>query len=246
MNVVMTNSRHIDKEIPEHGVVEKSITIPVRTKGNTSGILSLPGMEKKHAAIIVAHGAGNDMNTPLITSYCRGLASSGYPVLRFNFLYAELGRKSPDKQKVLVETWESAYQSAREELGGTVDTWIAAGKSMGGRVASQMVADYQLPVHGLVFLGYPLHPAGDHENLRDEHLYRITQPMLFFAGTRDPLCAMGKLNGVLSHLQASRELFIIDGGDHSFHVLKSTGMTEQEIHGQIIRVTNEWLSRILA
>jgi len=241
MNVVMKKER-TEKGMNLLEVREKRITIGVGTRGITSGVLVSPMEEHKRVAVIVAHGAGNDMNSPLIASFCKGLASSGFLVLRFNFLYTERGRKAPDKQEILVQTWESAFRFARDELGSTVDTWIAAGKSMGGRVASQMVADNLLPVHGLIFLGYPLHPAGDHEKLRDTHLYRITRSMLFFTGTRDPLCNMEKLNGVLSHLQAPRELFVIDGGDHSFHVPKSTGLTEQEIYDQIIRVTNEWIS----
>lgn len=220
---------------------EKQVSIQVRTKGTTSGVLVMPRKKQHRIAIIVAHGAGNDMNTPLITSFSRGLANFGFPVLRFNFLYAENGRKNPDTQEILEQTWASAFQFTREELGGAVDIWVGAGKSMGGRVASQMVADDRLSVHGLIFLGYPLHPAGDQEKLRDTHLYRITKSMLFFAGTRDQLCNTEKLYGVFHHLRAPHELFIIDGGDHSFHVPKLSGLTEEDIYGQITRVANEWL-----
>jgi hypothetical protein len=242
MNIGMTTSQDNNKEIFVQGVVEKSISIPVRKRGNTSGVITVPGKDKKHTATIVAHGAGNDMNTPLITSFCRGLAISGYPALRFNFLYTEHGRKAPDKQEVLEETWVSAYRLAREELGGKVDTWIAAGKSMGGRIASQMVANNLLPVHGLVFLGYPLHGPGKSGKLRDAHLYLITIPMLFFAGTRDQLCNMEKLDVVLKSLKAPWDLFTLEKGDHSLHVPKSTGMTEKEIFSQIVERTVKWLS----
>lgn len=205
-----------------------------------------PKGKEQRIAIIVAHGAGNDMNAPLITSFSRGLAAFGFPVLRFNFLYAEYGRKRPDTQEILEQTWASAFQFAKEELGDAVDIWIGAGKSMGGRVASQMVADDLLAVHGLIFLGYPLHPAGDMEKLRDTHLYRIMKPMLFFAGTRDQLCNMEKLYGVLHHLRAPHELYVIDGGDHSFHVLRPSGLTEQEIYGKISSVASEWLLKTFA
>ena len=112
---------------------------------------------------------------------------------------------------------------------------------MGGRVASQMAADGLLPVDRLIFLGYPLHPAGDKEKLRDSHLYRIQAPMLFFAGTRDPLCALEKLKDVLHQLKASWQLFVIEGGDHSFHVPKSFHKTEEEIFSQIAQKSLEWL-----
>jgi hypothetical protein len=241
---IVINSERAEEGINLLKVTEKNISIQVEAKkGITTGVLVSPIGRQKRVAIVIAHGAGNDMNTPLITSFSRGLAAFGFPVLRFNFLYAEHGRKTPDKQEILEQTWQSVMQFAREELGGVVDVWIAAGKSMGGRVASQLVADNILPIHGVIFLGYPLHPAGDQEKLRDKHLYRIKESMLFFAGTRDPLCNMGKLNKVLSHLQASHELIVIDGGDHSFHVPKSSGLTEQAIHSQIIKAANEWLLR---
>jgi len=227
-------------------VRERDMLIPVGTRGVTSGVLTFPVGGQKRIAVIVAHGAGNDMNTQLITSFCRGLAASGFPALRFNFLYTEHGRKFPDRQEVLVETWEAVYLFARKELGTAIDLWFAAGKSMGGRVASQMVADNLLPVHGLIFLGYPLHPADNQEKLRDTHLYHIRIPMLFFAGTRDPLCNMVKLKGVLDNLRAPWELSVIDGGDHSFHLPKSAGLTEEDIFSRITKMSLEWLSRPIA
>ena len=142
----------------------------------------------KRTGVIVAHGAGNDMETPLLVAFSEGLAAAGYPTLRFNFLYKENGRKTPDRYGTLAETWRQAAVFFRERLSRQIDSWVAAGKSMGGRVASQMVADGLLAAGRLVFLGYPLHPSGNKESLRDAHLYRISVPMLFFAGTRDPLC----------------------------------------------------------
>ena len=119
------------------------------------------------------------MNTPLIASFADSLATAGYPVLRFNFLYKERGKKAPDNWDTLTKAWAAAFSYAKEMLDNNVDVWVAAGKSMGGRVASQMVADGLLPVDRLIFLGYPLHPAGDKEKLRDSHLYRIQSPCSF-------------------------------------------------------------------
>jgi uncharacterized protein len=220
---------------------ENKITIPISDNDYTSGILALPGKGRKRTAVIIAHGAGNDMNTPLIVSFADSLATAGYPVLRFNFLYKELGKKAPDNWDTLTRTWAAAFSYAKEMLGGKIDVWVAAGKSMGGRVASQMVADGLLPVDRLIFLGYPLHPAGDKEKLRDSHLYRLQVPMLFFAGTRDSLCDMGKLEAVLRKLKAPWQLFVVEGGDHSFHVPKALHKTEQEIVAQIAEKSLEWL-----
>ena len=94
----------------------------------------------------------------------------------------------------------------------------------------------------LIFLGYPLHPAGDKEKLRDSHLYRIQSPMLFFAGTRDSLCDMEKLRGVLQKLKAPWQLFVMRGGDHSFHVPKALHKTDQEIFTQIAQESLDWLT----
>jgi hypothetical protein len=116
---------------------------------------------------------------------------------------------------------------------------------MGGRVASQMAADGMLPVEALVFLGYPLHPPGKKDQLRDAHLYRIAAPMLFFAGTRDALCDIDLLKNVLSRLSAPWELETIAGGDHSFDLPKSSGVAAEDVYEKIMKKTDRWLSRAL-
>ena len=118
---------------------------------------------------------------------------------------------------------------------------MAAGKSLGGRIASQMAAEGDLPVERLIFLGYPLHPPGKKDKVRDAHLYRITIPMLFFAGTRDSLCDMQLLREVLARVAAPWELEVIEGGDHSFQVPKSYAIKPTEIHERILCRTVEWL-----
>jgi uncharacterized protein len=223
-------------------VISETVTIHTGDGESTTGVLSRPKESaQKTTGIILAHGAGNNMHTPLLASFSEGLAGAGYPVLRFNFLYAERGRKAPDKPDVLEKTWLAAFEFFKDALGADMMSYIAAGKSMGGRIASQMVAQGSLPVDRLIFLGYPLHPAGDKEKLRDAHLYRINVPMLFFAGTRDPLCDMNLLQGVLHRLQAPWDLYTIEGGDHSFHVPKSTGFTESAVYERIVTKTLGWL-----
>jgi len=219
---------------------ETSVTIPVNEFRTTSGTLTEPRGKGKDTALIVAHGAGNDMSTPLIEAFARGMARAGYPALRFNFLYANEGKRSPDSPALLMKTWGAAYEYARSRL--KANSWVAAGKSMGGRIASQMSAEGLLPVDRLIFLGYPLHPANDAEHLRDSHLYKIKVPMLFFAGTRDPLCNMPKLLDVLDRIDAPHKLHTIEGGDHSFHVPKSLHKTDDEIYSEIIAESVKWLS----
>jgi uncharacterized protein len=140
-----------------------------------------------------------------------------------------------------VKTWSAAYSYAREKLGDNISVWVGAGKSMGGRTASQRAADGLLPVDRLIFLGYPLHPAGNIEKLRDSHLYHIQIPMLFFAGTRDSLSDLAKLRDVLRRVKAPNQLVIVEGGDHSFRVPKALHKTEEEIFKQIAQNSLEWL-----
>jgi hypothetical protein len=112
---------------------------------------------------------------------------------------------------------------------------------MGGRVASQMVAERQLSVNRLIFLGYPLHAPGKKDRLRDAHLYRIQMPMLFFAGTRDTLCDLDLLKTVLDRLTAPWDLEVIEGGDHSFRVPNNHPISQDDTHAQILRAATSWL-----
>ena len=215
------------------------VSIPVGAKGTTSGLLAIPGRYKEGEAVVVAHGAGSDMEAPLIASFAGGLAEAGYLTLRFNFLYRERGLQAPDDEKILSETWQAAYRFITEEMGLPVNALIAAGKSLGGRIASRMVSAGLLPADRLIFLGYPLHPPGDREKLRDVHLYAIRIPMLFFAGTRDPLCDTDLLKTVLSRIRAPWKLCTIEGGDHSFHL--HGGSSDPSVHDIIVRETIIWL-----
>jgi hypothetical protein len=182
------------------------------------------------------------MGHPLLVQLSRKLAEEDYVTLRFNFPYREAGRKAPDSQKTLVRTWQSAFHFLKDHPVYGTETIIGGGKSMGGRVASQMVADGILPVSRLIFFGYPLHPPGRKERLRDGHLYRIKIPMLFFAGTRDPLCDLSQLRVVLGRLETRWSLEPIEGGDHSFRLPKSAKRTQQEVFNQVVNKTVAWLS----
>jgi predicted alpha/beta-hydrolase family hydrolase len=221
---------------------ERSI-IPIAAGEQVSSVIAIPDdyAAGQGIGVILAHGAANDMEHPLLASVAQGLAEAGCLVLRFNFLYRERGRRSPDRQEILVRTWQSVYGFLRDHPRYRPGTVVASGKSLGGRVASQMVAEGLLPVQGLVFLGYPLHPPGKKEKLRDSHLYRINIPMLFLAGTRDSLCDLELLRSVLRRLIAPWQLETIEGGDHSFRVRKSAGTTEKEIHQRITETTSRWL-----
>ncbi|HEX9892162.1 MAG TPA: alpha/beta family hydrolase [Actinomycetota bacterium] len=164
--------------------------------------------------LVLAHGAGGDMDGPFLVSAAETLASRGIGCLRFNFVYREMGKKAPDRAALLSEAWRAAYAKAAE-LGGPV--W-AGGKSMGGRYASMLAADGDIDPPGLVFFGYPLHPPGKPERIRDEHLYGLRIPMLFIQGTGDPFAKPDLLAPVLERLGKRATLHEVEGGDHSFRV----------------------------
>jgi predicted alpha/beta-hydrolase family hydrolase len=222
----------------------KRVIIPLGEEESVSGVLSVPAGFKKGEGrgIIVAHGAGNDMTHPLLVFFAEGVARAGHLTLRFNFPYKEKGKKAPDPPKKLDQTWLSVFEYFQKESGLPQAKILSAGKSMGGRIASQLVAREKLPAGGLIFLGYPLHPPGKKDKLRDTHLYIIKIPMLFFAGTRDSLCDLELLKNVLKRLKASWELEIIDGGDHSFKLPRSYKIAEQSIYERMLDKTVRWLN----
>jgi hypothetical protein len=221
----------------------EQIYIPISEREQISAIVTVPQNHRagEGEGVILAHGAGNDMNHPLLGAMSLGLVEAGYLTLRFNFLYREKGRKRPDGQDVLMTTWQCAYQFLRDHQVYRPKRILVAGKSMGGRVASQMVAEGLLPVARLIFLGYPLHPPGKKDNLRDSHFSRISIPMLFFAGTRDSLCDVAVLESVLKRLSAHWRLEVIKGGDHSFRLPKSADQTQDQVYQEILEKTLEWL-----
>jgi predicted alpha/beta-hydrolase family hydrolase len=219
------------------------VFIPIGKGEKVSGVVSIPDefQPSKTVAVILAHGSGNDMNNPLIVAAADGLCQEGFLTLRFNFLYKEKGRKSPDSQKKLVSTWRCVFEYLNNHPEFSTLKIVAAGKSMGGRVAAQMAAASELPAQGLVFLGYPLHPPGKKDQLKDAHLYDIGVPMLFFAGTRDSLCDLTQLQDVLKRLKVSWHLEIIDGGDHSFNQVKSANISREQIYKHITEEIVHWL-----
>ena len=168
-------------------------------------------------ALVLAHGAGSDMDHPFLSFVHEALARRGMLTVKFNFPYIEAGRKVPDHMRRLARTWRAVTQRVRADA--QPGTLFLGGKSMGGRIATNVVADGE-PASGLVLLGYPLHPAGRLDSLRSDHLSRIHCPMLFLQGSRDRLCDLPALRAVLAQLTARVTLHLIDDADHSFKVPK--------------------------
>lgn len=208
--------------------------------GRVSAVLAGPS---GGTAVVLGHGAGNDMENPLLARFHAGLADAGFAAVRFNFPYKESGGRAPDSKRVLEICFRAVVAQVRADETLRPRRVVLGGKSMGGRIASQIVAAGEA-ADGLLFLGYPLHPAGRTEKLRVEHLAKIACPMLFVQGTRDALCRLDLLRPALKKLAAPVEVHLIESGDHSFKVLKSTGRDAADVEGEILAVTVRWLSSL--
>ncbi len=215
---------------------QQALTIAVPGHAAVSAVVHVPRPFEAGVTpgLLLAHGAGGDMDAPLLLAVAESLALSGILVLRFNFPYADAGRRAPDRAPVLLETLRAAADCLR---GGTLRTpgrLYLGGQSMGGRLASHLAA-LGYPCEGLVFLGYPLHPSGKPERAeeRAEHLARITAPMFFIQGSRDALCDLALLRPVLERLGGRARLHVIEEGDHSFEVPKRLNRRREEVWDEV-------------
>ncbi|WP_341394288.1 alpha/beta hydrolase family protein [Arthrobacter sp. G119Y2] len=187
------------------------------------------------AAVVVAHGAGAGMDHPFLTGFTDALNDDGVATLRFNFPYREAGKKFPDRPPAAIEAWRAAMTAAAARTPG-LPLW-ACGKSFGGRMASMAAAE-GMTTAGLIFLGYPLHPPGKPEKLRDEHLYGLTLPMLFLQGTRDPFALPGEPEPVAERIGPNARIHWVDGGNHSFEVRgnkRDPEVVGAELAGPVVR-----------
>ena len=181
------------------------------------------------------------MDSPLLIYMQRYLAEKAIAAVRFNFLYTEKGKRAPDRRPLLDACWRSVADWTRGEL--EPKSLLLSGKSMGGRIASHIVSE-GYTCEGLFFLGYPLHPPGKTEQLRKEHLPSINVPMLFVAGTRDPLSKLELLEPIIRDLGPKATLHLIEGGDHSFKVPKRSGRTADEVQEEIARAVFRWIESL--
>lgn len=190
--------------------------------------------------VVLAHGAGNDMRNPFLSAVHEGLATRGFVTIKFNFPYKQRGGRTPDPASVLEDCYTRVLDAIRRDERIAAQRIVIGGKSLGGRMASHLAAKGEA-VAGLLLLGYPLHPAGKPTQLRVAHLDKIRVPMLFFAGTRDPLCQLDLLRSTLARLAAPTLLHIIEGGDHSFNVPKAMKRDSAAVWEEIIAASIQWL-----
>jgi hypothetical protein len=192
-------------------------------------------------ALILGHGAGAGQTSSFMLDFASGLAARGIETITFNFLYSEQRRRIPDPNDKLEACWRVVIAAVREQMISHQVAVAIGGKSMGGRIASQVAAAGIGDLVGLVFLGYPLHPPGRPDRLRTQHLPDIKAPMLFVQGSRDTFGTPDELCPIATALDPAADVYVVEGGDHSFKVRKGAGVTQQEIHDAIQDHIAAWL-----
>jgi uncharacterized protein len=210
--------------------------------------LSYPAAEKHRAGVtlILGHGAGAGQTSGFIVSFASGLAARGIDVVTFNFLYGEQNRRIPDPNDKLEACYRAVIEVAREQMKSGRDALAIGGKSMGGRIASQVAAGGIAELASLVFLGYPLHPPGRPDRLRAEHLSDVKAPMLFVQGSRDAFGTPDELRPIATSLEPPADLYVVESGDHSFKVRKAAGVGQDDIYRAVQDHIAAWLREMVA
>jgi uncharacterized protein len=196
--------------------------------------------------LILGHGAGADQTSDFMVSFATALAERGIEVVTFNFLYSEYGRRVPDPNSRLQSCYRRVIESVRGRSTSGPLKLAIGGKSMGGRIASQVAASGAGALAGLVFLGYPLHPPGKPQRPRAAHLPEIEAPMLFVQGSRDAFGTPDELKSIIDRLDPPPDLYVVETGDHSFKVLKSAKIGQQEVYAAIQDRIDIWLRKTSA
>jgi predicted alpha/beta-hydrolase family hydrolase len=217
----------------------KAVTITIDDGQQVSGLLLAP--PDARACYVLAHGAGAGMAHPFMAAVAAGLAERGIATLRYQFPYMERGSRRPDAPRLAHATVRAAVDEAARQLPGL--PLLAGGKSFGGRMTSQAQAQAPLPcVRGLMFLGFPLHPAGKPSDERAAHLSDVDVPMLFLQGTRDELADTRLVRLLVERLGTRATLQLFPDADHSFHVPARSGHKDPEVLAELMDLAAGWVA----
>jgi predicted alpha/beta-hydrolase family hydrolase len=196
--------------------------------------------------LVLGHGAGANQTSSFIVAFATTLAARGITVVTFNFLYSEYRRRVPDPSSKLEACYRAVIEAVRSRAAYKPGKLAIGGKSMGGRIASQVAAGDVGELAGLVFLGYPLHPPGRIDRLRAAHLRDVRAPMLFVQGSRDAFGTPDELRPILGPLNPPVDLYVVEGGDHSFKIPKSRGISQKDVYQAIQDRIEIWLRSKIA
>jgi uncharacterized protein len=227
----------------------EQLSIKISERENVTALLYLAAKKERAAVtVLLAHGAGANQMSSFMQLFAKGLAGRGLDAMTFNFAYMEQGRRVPDQKAKLESCYRSVIDEALTHKKLKDNRLMIGGKSMGGRIASQVAAiDAEKNeqaggnISGLVLLGYPLHPPGNPEKLRTEHLKNIRVPMLFVQGTRDSLGRADEIGATIKQLHFPATLYEIEGGDHSFKVPKSGGVKQEQVYELALDEISRWI-----
>lgn len=222
------------------------LTVTVNDKEAVTALL-YPAAKKNRAAItaLLGHGAGANQTSGFMRMFANGLTARGLDVMTFNFIYMEQGRSVPDQKPKLEACFRAVIEAALKHKKLKNNRLVVGGKSMGGRIASQVIAAEEASeVAGLVFLGYPLHPPGQSTKLRVEHLEHVRRPMLFVQGTRDALGTPEEIQPCIKNLRPAAKIHAIEGGDHSFKAPKKFGLPQEQIYEAAMDEIDRWVRAI--
>jgi predicted alpha/beta-hydrolase family hydrolase len=218
------------------------VTITVDDTRLVSGLLQAP--KAARVCFVLAHGAGAGMSHPFVAAVANGLAERGIATLRYQFPFMEQGSKRPDPPKLAQATVRAAVGEASHLVPKLA--LVAGGKSFGGRMTSQAQAASPLPdVRGLVFLGFPLHPAGRLSDEHGKHLFEIAIPMLFLQGTRDALADIKLIQPLVQQLGTRASLTLLQNADHSFHVPARTGRNDADVRAEALDALAAWIETVI-
>ena len=225
----------------------KELTVQVGRSAATTALLYSSAANRVGAALILAHGAGAGQRSPFMVDFADALTELGADVITFNFPYTEQRRRLPDRGPVLEECYRAVIDAVRDEVDSARRFLFAGGKSMGGRIATQVAAaDRGLPIRGLVLLGYPLHPPGRPELRRDAHLPAVGRPMLFVQGGRDAFGTPAELAPVVASLSPAAMLHVVESGDHSFKLSRKNPAAQTAVYAGVQRTIVEWIRSVIA
>ena len=203
--------------------------------GHEVTVIDSSGSSSASPLFVYAPGAGSSLDDPFGRWLAKELTPAGIGLWRFQFPYMEEKRKAPDRVPVLEATWKAVAIKAGPRA-------VLGGRSMGGRIASQVVAD-GMPAPGLALFAYPLHPPGQPDRLRDQHLTAVRVPTLFCSGTRDAFASQTELEAAGSWIENSSFHFIV-GADHGFNVPKSSGLRREDIWQEAVNILVPFLESL--
>ncbi len=218
------------------------LPVELATGAATTALYYAAGANRIGAALILGHGAGADQRSAFMVDFARALSALGLDIVTFNFLYTAERRRIPDRAPVLEACYRAVIARVHDRVPSAKRFLFIGGKSMGGRIATQVAAGTLLPICGLVLLGYPLHPPGRPDRRRDAHLAAIHRPMLIVQGSRDTFGLPAELRPLIASFDPVPTLEVIPDGDHSFKVSRRDPAAQAAVYANVQMTIANWIA----